>query len=240
MSSRPAAASAPVVAGLAQLEARGFRRRRRLCESRRRRAQRRSHATHRSGRRRAAPVPARPSWSAPGELGADSNSSGASPTCHPPSSGSGRSSSCSGGRVADFIALVAEIEFQIFAGVGFLLAVAEGAIERIVGFQFVPVFSRVDLAGSPVGAFAGAAGILRSKGSRCSELRSLDANFRLRRGFVGRGVRAMLAFDYVAFDRRLERACARPRGADRARRLRFTLGRLWSRFAHSWRAPGQR
>ena len=43
-------------------------------------------------------------------------------------------------RVADFIALVAEIEFQVFAGVGFLLAVAEGAIERIAGFQFAPLF----------------------------------------------------------------------------------------------------
>src|SRR5260370_34046489 len=33
-------------------------------------------------------------------------------------------------RVANFTALVAEIESQIFSGIGFLLAVAEAAIER--------------------------------------------------------------------------------------------------------------
>ena len=43
-------------------------------------------------------------------------------------------------RVGDFIALVAEIESQIFSGVGFLIAVAEGAIERIVGVRFVAGF----------------------------------------------------------------------------------------------------
>src|SRR5208283_2342848 len=39
------------VAGLTQLEPRGFRRRRRLCELWRRRAERRSRPTHRIGRR---------------------------------------------------------------------------------------------------------------------------------------------------------------------------------------------
>src|ERR1019366_180058 len=103
-------------------------------------------------------------------------------------------------RVADFNALVAEIEFQIFAGVGFLLAVAEGAIERIAGFRFAPFF--------------------------------LVPNFR--RGRIRwPQLRAMLGFDHVAFDWRLEHARARAGGADRARRLRFALGRLWSHFTHS-------
>ena len=39
-------------------------------------------------------------------------------------------------RVATLSALVAEIELQIFSGVGLLIAVAKGAIERIVGFRF--------------------------------------------------------------------------------------------------------
>ena len=45
-----------------------------------------------------------------------------------------------GRRVTDFTALIAEIESQIFAGIGFLIPVAEGAIKRIVGFWFITRF----------------------------------------------------------------------------------------------------
>jgi hypothetical protein len=40
--------------------------------------------------------------------------------------------------VAELVAFIVEIESKIFAGVSFLLAVAEGPIERVIGFQFVP------------------------------------------------------------------------------------------------------
>ncbi len=139
-------------------------------------------------------------------------------------------------RFAGCIALVAEIEFQVFSGVGLLLAVAEGTIERIVGFQFVAVFlgSIFGLVCRLICRRLGHALLERLALVRIRSLDWFDANFRLGRRYWPQ-LRAMLAFDYVAFDRGLERAWARPRRADRTRRPRFTLGRLWSRPARSCR-----
>ncbi len=112
------------------------------------------------------------------------------------------------------------------------LAIAFATLMLLV-VQFVAVF---------LASICGLAGwrICRRRGHPTLErlalvqTRWLNANLRFGRIRWPR-LRAMLAFDYVAFDWRLEHACARPRRADRARRLRFTLDRLWSRFAHSWR-----
>ena len=87
-------------------------------------------------------------------------------------------------RVADFIALIAEIESQIFAGIGFLIPVAEGAIERIVGFWFITrfLFSIFGLSGRSGcgGAAARAVLVLESLRTR---FRSLHASLRL--GAIG-------------------------------------------------------
>src|ERR1019366_4560477 len=128
-----------ITADLTQVEPRGFRRRRWLCESRRRRTRRRSRATDRIGRR------ARSRFRLGHHGRGLANRRGFElirRIAHLPSAvvGLGALELVLRRRVAAFIALVAEIEFQIFAGVGFLLTVAEGAIERIVGFRFVPYF----------------------------------------------------------------------------------------------------
>ena len=82
-------------------------------------------------------------------------------------------------RVADFTALIAEIEFQIFAGVGFLIAVAEGAIKRIVGFRFIArfLFSNFGLSGR-----RGAASAVRRAGAVAGSNRCARGS-----GLCGRG-----------------------------------------------------
>src|SRR5208282_6473694 len=104
----------------------------------------------------------------------------------------------------------------------FLFAIAEGTIEPIVGFRFMPIFL-----GPSFRLIAGRLGHRALNGHR---VRWLDANLRLRRDGWPQ-LRAVRALDDVAFHLGFERAWPRPRGADRARGLRFTLGRLWSRFA---------
>ena len=162
-------------------------------------------------------------------------------------------------RVADFTALVAEIESQIFAGVGFLIAVAKRAIERIVGFRFIVRFLFSIL------ALIGRRGRLRLFHglARLFGLESWCARFGLRRNRLPRGLARLLGFeslraslrlwrdgrphlaanlalDDVAFDRRLERARTRSRGANRARRLRFALWRLREPVCELSPAPGPR
>ena len=66
---------------------------------------------------------------------------GASPTSHRSSCELGRGESHPHSRVSEFVALIAEIEFEILSGVGFLLTIAERAIERMLGFQFLAGFS---------------------------------------------------------------------------------------------------
>jgi hypothetical protein len=147
-----------------------------------------------------------------------------------------------GRRVADFTPLVAEIESQIFASIGFLIAVSEGTIKRIVGFWFIArfLFSIFGLSS-------------RSRRRRCRplarllRLESLRTRFRSLRASLGLGCYRLprlgdgLALDDAAFDRRLECARTRSRGLNRARRLRFVLwllrtGRLLRRrFANSCR-----
>jgi hypothetical protein len=131
-----------------------------------------------------------------------------------------------GRRVPDFTALVAEIESQIFAGIGFLIAVAEGAIKRIVGFRFITRF------------LFSIFGLSSRSRRRCKPLarllglESLRTRFRSLRASLGLGWRGCsqrprlgdrLALDDAAFDRRFECARTRSRGANRARRLRFAL-----------------
>jgi hypothetical protein len=144
--------------------------------------------------------------------------------------------------LAHLIALVAEIEAQVFSGVSFLIGVAEGAVERVVQFRFLPSRRcRIFL-------FLWWSGGWRLRSERWSwfGLRFLDTSLRPCRWFrlrflnpsrwFGRNSRtritAMLALDDVAFDRGLEPARTGPRGTERARLLRFILGRWRSRFAH--------
>ena len=129
-----------------------------------------------------------------------------------------------GRRIGDLTALVAEIESQIFAGVRFLIAVAESAIERIVGFRFI----RPALA-SILGRLWRGRRLRRLNGlARWRWLSRLRADLRLRREARPR----LCTLDDVALDRRLERTRTRSRGPNRSRRLRLVLGRWRRRFAH--------
>ena len=125
-------------------------------------------------------------------------------------------------RVRDFTALVAEIESQIFSGIGFRFAVSEAAIERIVGLRFLPDFL--------VSTLRADRALPLESGARLRLLllgfRWLGANFRPGRN---RSIRDSARVDDVAFYRGLESARARARGTNRARRLRFTLGLRWRR-----------
>jgi len=133
-----------------------------------------------------------------------------------------------GRRVGDFTALVAEIESQVFSVVGLLLTAAERTIEWIVGVRLLPNFPG---ASGFIARWLGHLALDRCALRRFRRLNPPNRNLRRGRDRSPQFC-AMLALDYVALDRRLEGARARPRGANRARLLRFILGGFRSHFTH--------
>ncbi len=175
-------------------------------------------AAHRScGSGRAAP--ASPSWSAPGELAALRTRPARRRPAHPPSLGSARSSSCSGGASATSLrsSLKSNLRFSPVSAFG--LAVAEGTIQRIVGSGFIFCRSHFRLLGWI--ALPRVACIL-SSGARSCTFRSWYADFRLghsRAAIPATGSRLTMSLSTGD----LSALGARPRSANRARRLRLAV-----------------